>query len=259
MNALARFARKYSYAAASTAYLFTAGVRSSRHRGLIAHIARHFGFVEEVEMVPRVSFNELIGDTPAVRLLEPDGVDGNVSLLELMTLVAMVRSMDPRRIFEIGTFDGRTTLNLAANSHPEARVFTLDLPRSDLDATSLRVSSGDRAFIAKDESGARFHGRPESARIEQLFGDSARFDFSPYTGSVDFVFIDGSHAYEYVLKDTETALRLMSPRGGVVFWHDYGIWPGVTRALNELFSSGEEPFRALRRVEGTSLVCLQTR
>jgi hypothetical protein len=30
-------------------------------------------------------------------------------------------------------------------------------------------------------------------KVVQLRGDSAAFDFSPFVGTVDFVFIDGAH------------------------------------------------------------------
>src|SRR6188768_1735878 len=64
-----------------------------------------------------------------VTMLEPQAIDGNVSLYELFVINALVAQRAPLRIFEFGTFNGRTTLNLAANSPADARVFTLDLPR----------------------------------------------------------------------------------------------------------------------------------
>ena len=60
------------------------------------------------------------------------------------------------------------------------------------------------------------------------------FDFSPYYGKIDFVFIDANHSYAYVRSDTENALRTLSPEG-VILWHDYDfIHPGVFRLINEL-------------------------
>jgi len=40
-------------------------------------------------------------------------------------------------------------------------------------------------------------------------------------------------------------------KGGVIIWHDYGIWEGVTRALEELWKSDHYD---LRNIRGTSLV-----
>ena len=65
---------------------------------------------------------------------------------------------DPGVLFEIGTFDGRTTLNLAAHSRDEARVYTLDLPRAGMDAAGLPLALHDRKYVDKAESGVRFHG-----------------------------------------------------------------------------------------------------
>jgi ABC-type arginine transport system ATPase subunit len=47
------------------------------------------------------------------------------------------------------------------------------------------------------------------------------------------VFIDCSHAYDYARTDSESAMRLVKT-GGIVLWHDYGVWPSVTQAHDEL-------------------------
>ena len=89
-------------------------------------------------------------------------------------------------------------------------------------------------------------------RITQLYGDSASFDFSPWYGQMDFVFVDGAHAYNYVVNDTNIALKLLNPRGGIIIWHDYGVWKGVTRALNELREN--MPSLPLVHIKDTSLI-----
>ena len=63
------------------------------------------------------------------------------------------------------------------------------------------------------------------------------------------MFIDGSHAYEYVLADLKTAIKLLKPNG-VVLLHDYGIWSGVTQALEE-FANNDG--LSLCNIAGTSL------
>jgi hypothetical protein len=86
--------------------------------------------------------------------------------------------------------------------------------------------------------------------VVQLFGDSATYDWSPHHGRAGLVFVDGSHTYDYAGRDSETAMRLVRPRG-VVLWHDYGVWPGVTQALEELETRRN---LGLRHIRGTSLV-----
>jgi hypothetical protein len=56
------------------------------------------------------------------------------------------------------------------------------------------------------------------------------------------------------LNDSRVALKLLA-RGGVVMWHDYRSWDGVTRALNELRAT-EPAFRNLRHIHGTTLALL---
>jgi len=154
---------------------------------------------------------------------------------------------------EIGTFDGRTTLNLALNS--DAQVFTLDLPGNM--ETVFQVKGSNEKYMKKQSSGARFSSPPHTGlpcveRITQLYGDSASFDFSPWYGKIDLVFVDGAHSYEYVVNDTNIALRLLSPEGGIIVWHDYMVWPDVTRALHEL--KEKMPSLPLVHVRDTSLV-----
>jgi Methyltransferase domain len=72
----------------------------------------------------------------------------------------------------------------------------------------------------------------------------------------DMVFVDASHAYEYVKGDTERALSLLKP-DGLLIWHDYGEWPGVTQALNGLYR-GDARFAGMRQVAETTL-CFVTK
>lgn len=161
------------------------------------------------------------------------------------------------RMFEFGTCTGRTAYLWARNAPPDSKVFTLTLPPWGLD--DYRAEQGDAARALKaatDESQFAsfvYTGTPEEKKIVQLYSDSKSFDESPYHGSCDLIFIDGSHAYSYVKNDTEKALRMVKP-GGLVLWHDYQsphkrATRGVFRHLKEL--SGR---LKLRHIKGTSLV-----
>lgn len=52
---------------------------------------------------------------------------------------------------------------------------------------------------------------------------------------LDFCFIDASHAYEDVKADILAWLPKIK-KGGYLFCHDYGLFEGVTRAVDEIFS-----------------------
>jgi predicted O-methyltransferase YrrM len=226
-------------------------MRKAKNRELVAKVASHFGFNGAVAgTVPVTPFDTV--SNPATPFVIPAaiGQSGNVSELELIALSRLVAERRPRSLLEIGTFDGRTTVALAANAGADSKVVTLDLPPQA--ASTLPIDARDASFINKAESGSAFKGSPYASRIEQVYGDSASYDFGDRR--FDFAFIDGSHSYEYALNDSRRVLPLMR-ENGVIFWHDYGVeWEGVTRALSEL--RAEPAFAGLRSIENTTLVYL---
>lgn len=144
---------------------------------------------------------------------------------ERALLAAITTKLRPMTIFEIGTFTGNTTRLLANAMAPDGQVHTLDLPPGENPFnpnSHLRVGEG-------------FRDDPEYAgRITQHWGDSRTFDFSKWEGSIDLVYVDGSHEYEDVIRDSNTALRLVSKNGAII-WDDYHYrYPGVLKALNGL-------------------------
>jgi hypothetical protein len=207
----------------------------------------------QVTTLPQVSWREALPGRPAV-LVETQKRHGNVNLAELAVLALAAAQVAPdSEIVEIGTFDGRTALNFAVNAPEPAAVVTLDLPAGA--ATAYAIEEAERSLADKPQSGARLRAcRPSlrhyAGRVRQVHGDSARYDWSPHLGRAGLVFVDGSHAYDYVRADSETAFRLTMPHG-MVLWHDYRVWPGVTRGLDELERSRS---LGLRHIRGTSLV-----
>lgn len=202
--------------------------------------------------LPAVKWHHLI-DSENFRLTDLKKNNGNVRISELGILSLLAKQCpDHTNLFEIGTFDGRTTLNLAINSPDQCRVITLDLP-CDTD-TKFDVDAGEIHFIDKPESGARYkqtviHSNA-CRKITQQYGDSASFDFSSYQGQCSLIFVDGSHAYDYAMSDTTQARNMVRP-GGIIIWHDYGIWKGVTKALEEIEAAEKI---GLKHIDGTSLV-----
>lgn len=209
------------------------------------------------KILPVIELEELIGDEAEMKLTESDGIDGNVTDEELRTICRVVGWFKPETIFEIGTFDGRTTLNMAMNAPPSCRIYTLDLPRSKISQTRLRIKTGDLKFINKERSGARFTDTPFEKRITQFYADSAGFDYSPFYNSIDLIFIDGSHSYDYVVSDTRNCRKLLRNGKGIIIWHDYG-WHEVVKALNEFYRT--DPFFAgMKNIRGTTVAVLIAR
>lgn len=182
--------------------------------------------------------DELFPVTPEdeIRLLCLDRQYGNVQPYELYCIMRIIKSVKAKNIFEIGTFDGRTTRNMAANVTKDSNVYTLDLP-SDLmpEDTTYPLDEDEKCLILKSEVGKRFKFTPEALIIKQLFGDSAKYDFSSYIGKMDVAFVDGSHVSDYVSCDSRTSFQLINPERGVVIWHDYGDeFPDVRNMVQKI-------------------------
>jgi SAM-dependent methyltransferase len=157
------------------------------------------------------------------------------------------------RMFEFGTGTGKTAYLWARNQPEGGKVTTLTLGHHQV--SDYRNAEGDDPLAvqyAQDESALTtflYSGTAAESQIEQLFGDSKSFDESPFVESCDVVFVDGSHAYSYVVSDTQKALRMVKP-GGLVLWHDFNLAsPGVFQAIKELSKT-----LPLVQLEGTDIV-----
>lgn len=143
----------------------------------------------------------------------------NVTEFELVSICALIKDNNANQLFEIGTYDGRTTRAMAKNITDSGHIYTLNLP-PDTEAVELETSNVDVDLSKKVISGERFLNTDEEKKITQLWGDSANFDFSVYHNTIDVVFIDGAHSEPYVASDTINAIKLIKDEGGIIIWHD---------------------------------------
>jgi predicted O-methyltransferase YrrM len=183
----------------------------------------------------------------------PYVVDGGTTDAEAWILAVLATKA--RRMFEFGTCTGKTAYLWARNSPPDARVVTVTLAPDLIGEYRSETTDDQRdvRYALRESTHTEFlySDTPVASKIEQLFCDSKALDVGPWAESCDLVFVDGSHAYSYVVNDSEKALALLAP-GGLVLWHDYAgprHAAGVYRALNEL--SRRLP---LVRLAGTTLV-----
>ena len=151
---------------------------------------------------------------------------------ELLVLCTIERFLGAKNVLEIGTYDGNTTLNLAANLAPGGRVTTIDLPPNWDNQFVYDVPNSRWNVTNLHNIGIQYQRTPYEERIRQVYGDSARVDFESLTPPFDMVFVDGCHFRDYVRKDTENAFKYLRP-GGVVVWHDYGDIKDVSRVVDE--------------------------
>lgn len=211
-------------------YPFT---RPSKSKRFLKYVGKYME--TESNLVPTVSFFEVFPEASEETVLVEnlDMKFGNVSIQEEYFIAAMVKILQPKKIFEFGTFDGRTTLQMALNS-PHAKIYTLDLPMDNIESILNVLPEPDEKCVLRRPQVKCFHNHSTSDMIIELIGDSRTFDFSPFIGRIDFVFVDGAHSMSFVKSDTENALKMLS-QNGIIVWHDYTReCPGVYNVLNEL-------------------------
>jgi spermidine synthase len=177
--------------------------------GIKRFLTRNFlvqGFVNNVIAKNRLKLPtvELVditepGESVSIRTLPQKPWDTPYD--DIVALCAIAKTIKPRRILEIGTARGRTTLLLSDNC-PEAEVITYDIDPNaggyfkTLDPPPSRI----RAINCDFQS--------DASRLRE--GDK-----------FDFIFIDANHVENAVRADSELAFDLLAP-GGVIVWHDYG-------------------------------------
>jgi hypothetical protein len=206
---------------------------------------RRFDLQSPIPSLPHEHLSAMGADSITMPPLR-DFAPGNQSPLGLLWLTSIAAAVGVETAFEIGSYNGLTALTLALNL-PSATIHTLDLGPTDQPA--LPLFRDDPLHIVERRS-RLYDGSEAAKRIVQHLGDSATFDFSPYYGRCDLVYVDGAHSFEYVQSDSERAFRLVSA-DGVVVWDGYWyLVPDVPRYLDGLDRRG------LYRVPGTRLVVL---
>lgn len=180
------------------------------------------------EVFPGVDF------TRSPEILHPFPRNLSIMPHEMVVLTLLVRHFQFRKIVELGTAEGRTTVNLAAHSPEDAEVITVNFPPEPPD----------------NMVGYFYWESPYKHKIKQVYCDATQFDWRPHRDSVDLVFIDAGDDYE--MRATETAIVFRMVRvGSIVIWHDYGSAEGPTRIMNYL--STRLPVRHIKKTASVYL------
>jgi predicted O-methyltransferase YrrM len=253
------FAVRYAVSFICAVYVHTIGILFRHGRKKIRAINQVFGFTvfdhneDPQNLLPEIPIFDICPTDLPIKCMAPEFESGGVFPFEMICMNLIIAHFKPGSVFEFGTFNGKTALNSAANTPPGTKIYTLDLPFEKSPATRLRLHPWDSRFVEIRGMGRYFRESAYRERIEQLNGDSAVFDYAPFVGKIDLVFVDASHSYEYVTSDSQRAITLLRGGKGVILWHDYGTkWHDVTRALNDL-RTGNPAFNAMLHIRGSSL------
>lgn len=186
--------------------------------------------------IPRMQLTDVFPEirSAEVRLLRAFDRNpyGSASVLETVTLAAIVRHIDARQVLEIGTLDGNTTLALAANTADDAVITTVDLPADW--GGNMHLNVPPRFLDAANPGRVGWQARDSAlaGKVRQILCDSATLDWGTLGGPFDMILIDGCHYYSYVKSDTANAVRQLAPNG-IIVWHGYGMIEDVSRAVDE--------------------------
>jgi len=210
----------------------------------------------------------------------PHNVVGSwaISDNDVADFVNIVAELNPRKILEVGTFVGVSTL-LMALACPKARIYTVD-PDFPLEVEmgALQSDTADAdASITTQSLGARAaEALGVQERIEFVRGGFAVTDtFSSVTraggqatelvgpslceehGPFDLIFVDGLHTASAVAADLELAAKWLTPRGTMVLHDCVGFWGANVRAgvsaflrTNPDYRFTHPPFSALYKSIG---------
>jgi len=181
---------------------------------------------EAQKLIPTVNLNQVfpeIIEKDSIYLENFFGHWGCVSIEELCKICLIVKFIKPKRILEIGTYIGLTTLQMALNAPADCLTYTLDIPKENRVKIAPSVIDELVAQSFKQEfntmTGSYFKERHD-VNIKQLWGDSATFDYSVLDRKADLIFIDAAHDYQSKKIDSENAFKLIAD-GGVIIWHNY--------------------------------------
>jgi len=174
---------------------------------------------------PEVDLSQIINRETTTHIVDMPTEAFTVTAIELLAICSLTQQLRPKLAYEFGTGDGRTTRNIALNLPPGGRVITVNIPQEQSIISSI---------------GSRFRLTPEEQSITQLWANTKEMSLEEYISACQFVFVDADHKYDSVIKDSESALRLIDKEYGVILWHD-ALRFGVQRALPEIAAAGSLP------------------
>jgi cephalosporin hydroxylase len=131
---------------------------------------------------------------------------------ELNRFAEIVASICPKKVLEIGTFQGGTLCILARLSAPRATIISIDLPGGKFGGGQSKVrsllyhtfrKSFQSMYLIRGDS----HSEEVATKIRHI------------TQSLDVLFIDGDHTYDGVKHDFLSYSPLVRP-GGIIAFHD---------------------------------------
>ncbi len=148
---------------------------------------------------------------------------------EITKLIESVKSLDPKTIIEIGTFNGGTLFLFSRVANKNAEIISLDLPYGQFGGGYPKWKIPLYQKFSRPGQILTFFR--ENSHDEKVFQQIKNH----LNGKcVDFLFIDGDHTYEGVKRDFNMYSKLVRP-GGIIALHDIAVHPVESGCTVNLF------------------------
>jgi len=154
-------------------------------------------------------------------------------------LVPAIRSLPGKSLVgcEVGVCHGFTTRYFFQSVGSIHKLYAVDNYPTFVDWNGTRLTEG-RQKITKDLCFERL--KPFADKIEFVYESSADFAPKLEDSSLDFIFIDGDHSYDAVLRDCYSYWPKVK-EGGLFAGHDINL-ASVQQALQVFFGSFDKKF-----------------
>jgi predicted O-methyltransferase YrrM len=139
-------------------------------------------------------------------------MEGGSLPTDIALLILFAKGMNNCHYFEIGTWRGESVANVARVAE---KCVTLNLSADEMRKLGLPEEYISQHCMFSEGI----------SNVTHISANSLSFDFSPFYGKFDLVFVDGDHHYESIVSDTQNAFRLLRDENSVIVWHDSGNSP----------------------------------
>jgi predicted O-methyltransferase YrrM len=153
--------------------------------------------------------------------------------------LALYRLARGRRVLEVGCYCGRSTACLGQSALHVYAVDSFEYLGRD-QPPGRGGSVRERFFRTLRDYGLE----ARVTLVQRKFEESAP---AGLPAEFDFAFIDADHGYATTVAQAALAIGLLAP-GSPIAFHDYGRFPGVTRAVDECLAGRP------RKLVGTLMV-----
>lgn len=142
---------------------------------------------------------------------------------EILELLKILEKNNPKIILEIGTANGGTLFLFSRIASDDATIISVDLPQGKFGGGYPKWKIP--LYEAFAQSNQKLHLIRADSHKQETLEEVEKF----LNGrKIDFLFIDGDHAYEGVKKDFEMYHKLVI-EGGIIAFHD--IVPGPAESV----------------------------